>query len=62
MRDFVEAVRRATAVVSASSRFFTHNRAFDISKARTKIGYDPKWQEEAGLVEAIKWYKQEGYL
>ena len=42
--------------------FFTHNRAFDISKARSKIGYDPKWQEEAGLVEAIKWYKQEGYL
>ena len=42
--------------------FFTHNRAFDISKARNKIGYDPKWHEKDGLVEAIKWYKQEGYL
>jgi nucleoside-diphosphate-sugar epimerase len=42
--------------------FFTHNRAFDISKAREKLGYDPKWQEKDGLVEAIKWYKAEGYL
>lgn len=42
--------------------FFTHNRAFDISKAREKLGYDPKWQEKDGLVEAIKWYKQEGFL
>ena len=42
--------------------FFTHNRAFDISKAREKLGYDPKWQEKDGLIEAIKWYKQEGYL
>jgi nucleoside-diphosphate-sugar epimerase len=42
--------------------FFTHNRAFDISKARAKIGYDPKWLEKEGLAEAIKWYKQEGYL
>jgi nucleoside-diphosphate-sugar epimerase len=42
--------------------FFTHNRAFDIRKAREKLGYDPKWQEKDGLIEAIKWYKQEGYL
>ena len=42
--------------------FFTHNRAFDISKAREKLGYDPKWQEKDGLIEAITWYKKEGYL
>lgn len=42
--------------------FFTHNRAFDISKARNKLGYDPKWKEQDGLLEAIKWYRQEGYL
>jgi dihydroflavonol-4-reductase len=42
--------------------FFTHNRAFDIGKAREKLGYDPKWQEKDGLVEAIKWYRQEDYL
>ena len=42
--------------------FFTHNRAFDIGKARRLLGYDPKWQERDGLVEAIKWYRANGYL
>ena len=42
--------------------FFTHNRAFDITKAQQRLGYDPKWKEQDGIAETIKWYRAEGYL
>lgn len=33
-----------------------HSRA-DISKAREKLGYDPDWNFERGIQEAIGWYR-----
>lgn len=34
-----------------------HSNA-DISKAKNLLGYDPKWSFEAGIKEAIEWYKK----
>jgi nucleoside-diphosphate-sugar epimerase len=42
--------------------FFTHNRAFDYSKARTLLGYTPFWGEKEGLQRTFNWYKQNRLL
>jgi nucleoside-diphosphate-sugar epimerase len=42
--------------------FFTHNRAFDISKAKRVLGYNPRWSEADGVARTIEWYRQEGLL
>lgn len=34
-----------------------HSNA-DISKAKTMLGYNPKWSFDEGIVEAIDWYKE----
>lgn len=34
-----------------------HSNA-DISKAKEMLGYDPKWDFEKGITEAIDWYKE----
>jgi len=41
---------------------FRKNRAFDISKARKELGYEPKVSLEEGIKETAEWYKKEGYL
>ncbi len=43
-------------------KFFTENRAFDIKKARDKLGYNPKTSFEQGVKHTIDWYKEQGYL
>lgn len=42
--------------------FFTKNRAFDISKAREKLGYQPKFNLELGIKLTVDWYKEKGFL
>ena len=42
--------------------FFTHNRAFDYTKAKIKLGYMPVWDEGAGISETIRWYKENHWL
>lgn len=42
--------------------FFTHNREFDISKARRMIGYDPKVSLREGIRRTIAWYRTQGLL
>lgn len=42
--------------------FFTHNRAFDYTKAKTKLGYVPAWDEEKGITETIRWYMKNRLL
>jgi nucleoside-diphosphate-sugar epimerase len=42
--------------------FFTHNREFDISKARRMIGYDPRVSLSEGLRRTIAWYRAQGLL
>ena len=41
---------------------FRKDRAFDITKARTELGYKPKVSLEEGLKKTADWYKKEGYL
>jgi nucleoside-diphosphate-sugar epimerase len=42
--------------------FFTHNRAFDLSKARRQLGYESKWPAEKGIPETTNWYRSEGFI
>ena len=42
--------------------FFTHNRAFDLSKARDKLGYVSKVDNKSGISETIHWYRAHGYI
>jgi nucleoside-diphosphate-sugar epimerase len=43
-------------------KFFTENRAFDISKARRQLGYNPNFSFEKGVKLTIDWYRKQGYL
>ena len=43
-------------------KFYRNNRAFDISKAKQKLGYAPRVSLEQGMKETVKWYKANGYL
>ncbi|HOB74137.1 MAG TPA: NAD-dependent epimerase/dehydratase family protein [Phycisphaerae bacterium] len=42
--------------------FFRKSRAFDISRARSEIGYAPKVELEEGLAQTAEWYMQQGLL
>ena len=42
--------------------FFVKNRAFDITKARTELGYSPKVSLDEGISRAARWYKEQGLL
>lgn len=42
--------------------WFRQNRAFDISKAKRDLGYDPKIGLDEGLKRTGEWYRQEGYI
>ena len=42
--------------------FFTKDRAFDISKARKELSYEPKVTLKEGLSITAKWYKENGWL
>jgi nucleoside-diphosphate-sugar epimerase len=42
--------------------FFVKDRAFDISKAKRVLGYQPKYSLEEGLKRTAEWYKEKGLL
>jgi len=42
--------------------FYTKSRAFDITRARTELGYDPKVSLEDGIHRTAEWYRQQGLL
>ena len=43
-------------------RFFTDDRAFDISKAKQELGYAPQVDLRRGLQAALDWYRWKGLL
>lgn len=43
-------------------RFFKHNRAFDISKAKKVLGYSPKIDVDEGFRRTVSWYRQKALL
>jgi nucleoside-diphosphate-sugar epimerase len=42
--------------------FFTKSRAFDISKAKTRLGYEPTVSLDDGLRRTARWYRAQGLL
>ncbi|MCP1675788.1 nucleoside-diphosphate-sugar epimerase [Natronocella acetinitrilica] len=42
--------------------WYRQNRAFDISRARVELGYQPRIGLEEGLRRTAEWYRAEGYL
>jgi nucleoside-diphosphate-sugar epimerase len=42
--------------------FFTKSRAFDITRARTEIGFAPRVGLREGIRRALDWYRTEGWL
>lgn len=42
--------------------FFVKERAFDISKARRLLGYEPRVPVEEGLRRTARWYREQGLL
>jgi nucleoside-diphosphate-sugar epimerase len=42
--------------------FFTKNREFDISKARTRLGFQPQVDLQTGLTRVAEWYREQNYL
>ncbi|MHB1131396.1 MAG: NAD-dependent epimerase/dehydratase family protein [Chloroflexota bacterium] len=42
--------------------WFRQNRAFDISKAKRELGYEPRVDLPTGLRRTAVWYEQQGYL
>ena len=42
--------------------FFTKSRAFDITRARTELGYAPQVGLRDGIRRTLAWYKERGWL
>jgi nucleoside-diphosphate-sugar epimerase len=42
--------------------FFTKSRAFDITRARTEIGYAPQVGLREGIRRTLQWYREHGWL
>jgi nucleoside-diphosphate-sugar epimerase len=42
--------------------FFTKSRAFDITRARTEIGYAPQVGLQAGIRRTLTWYREHGWV
>jgi nucleoside-diphosphate-sugar epimerase len=42
--------------------FFTHNRAFDLSKAEDRLDYRSQWPHEDGVRTTVAWYRGAGWL
>lgn len=42
--------------------FFTHNRAFDLSKAKQALGYESKVDHQEGIRLTVNWYKRHGFI
>jgi len=42
--------------------WYRQNRAFDISRARGELGYEPRIELEEGLRQTGRWYREMGYL
>ena len=42
--------------------FFVNNRAYDTTKARTKLGFSPQVSLDEGLARTLAWYRQQGLV
>ena len=42
--------------------FFTKSRAFDITRARTELGFSPQVGLRAGVRRTLEWYREAGWI
>ncbi len=42
--------------------FYTKSRAFDISRARRELGYDPRVGLRQGIERTLNWYRDHGWI
>jgi nucleoside-diphosphate-sugar epimerase len=42
--------------------FYTKSRAFDISRARREVGYNPRVGLREGIARTLEWYRQHGWI
>ena len=42
--------------------FYTKSRAFDISRARRELGYEPRVGLRQGIEQTLNWYRDHGWL
>jgi nucleoside-diphosphate-sugar epimerase len=42
--------------------FFTKSRAFDISRARAELGYEPAVSLQEGIHRTLAWYREQGWV
>jgi nucleoside-diphosphate-sugar epimerase len=42
--------------------WFRQNRAFDISRAKAELGFNPKIDLQTGVERTARWYLENGYL
>lgn len=42
--------------------FYTKSRAFDITRAKTELGYAPRVDLRSGIRRTIAWYREQGWL
>src|SRR6185312_1065456 len=43
-------------------KFLTHSRVYDISRAKSELGFSPGVQLEEGMRRTAAWYRKHGYL
>jgi len=42
--------------------FYTKDRSFDTSKLRNDLGFEHTYSNRTGIIETVKWYKENGWL
>ncbi len=42
--------------------FFRKSRAFDISRARRELGFEPRIGLDAGIRRTLEWYREHGWI
>jgi 2-alkyl-3-oxoalkanoate reductase len=50
--------KRAPEINFTRLKFLGLNLDFSIEKARTELGYRPRWSFDDGMVETLDWYKK----
>lgn len=60
--DILSKINFPAPLTTQRVNFITQNRRYDISKARTVLGYNPKIKLQEGIRRTYNWYKENGYL
>lgn len=55
-------IRKPPLISFFRIRVLSNNQAWDFSRARQELGYNPRVGVEEGLREAVRWWKEHGWL